>query len=153
MKKKKFTRIDFPRCGGVSVGSVWYQLGYTVFSRPGRSQGLLYKLLRYWLIQWWFVKISLQRRHALTVTDSAFSQKIDHVTILKEILNPYGNPNRITGSKVTAILLNGWCLPIGGASSGRVCACSLRSRLVLKLNDFWFYFWTSSIGLLLKNKN
>ena len=29
-----------------------------------------------------------------------------------------------------AILLNGLILPIGGASSGRVCACNLHSRLV-----------------------
>ena len=28
------------------------------------------------------------------------------------------------------ILLKGWILPFGGASLGRVCACSLRSRLV-----------------------
>ena len=28
-----------------------------------------------------------------------------------------GHPNCITGSKVTAILLNGWILPIGEASS------------------------------------
>ena len=41
------------------------------------------------------------------------------------------HPNRITGSKVTAILLNGWILPTGGASLGRVCAWSLHSRLVL----------------------
>ena len=40
------------------------------------------------------------------------------------------------GSKVTAFLLNWWILPIGGASSGRVCACSLRSRLVLKPQSF-----------------
>ena len=31
-------------------------------------------------------------------------------------------------------MLNGWTLPIGEAASGRVCACSLRSRLVLKFN-------------------
>ena len=36
---------------------------------------------------------------------------------LKEILNLKGHPNGITGSKVTAILLNGWALPIGGASA------------------------------------
>ena len=36
----------------------------------------------------------------------------------------------LSGSKVTAILLKGWILPIGGIASGRVCACSLRSRLV-----------------------
>ena len=27
---------------------------------------------------------------------------------------------------------DGWILPIGGVTSGRVCACSLRSRLVLR---------------------
>ena len=76
------------------------------------------------------MKISSRRRHALTVEDGAFRHKKDYVTIFKEILNPKEHPNRITGSKVTAILLNGWILPIGGASSGRVCSCSLRSRLV-----------------------
>ena len=30
-----------------------------------------------------------------------------------EILNLKGHQNRITGSRVTAILLNGWILPIG----------------------------------------
>jgi hypothetical protein len=60
----------------------------------------------------------------------AFSHKIDHVTIFKAILNPEGHPNPITGSKVTAILLKRLILPIGGASLGRVCVCSLRSRLV-----------------------
>ena len=59
------------------------------------------------------MKISLWRRHALTVADSAFSHKKDHVTIFKEILNQ----NRITGSKVLSILLIGWIFPIGGASS------------------------------------
>ena len=76
------------------------------------------------------MKISLRRRHTLTVADGAFSHKVTYVTIFKEILNPEVHPNRITGSKVTAILLNGWILPIGGASLGRVCSCSLRSRLV-----------------------
>ena len=44
-------------------------------------------------------------------------QSIDYFTIFKEILNPEGHPNHINGSKVTAILLNGWILPIDGASS------------------------------------
>ena len=35
----------------------------------------------------------------------------------------------ISGSKVTAILLKGWIWPTGGVASGRVFACSLRSRL------------------------
>ena len=50
------------------------------------------------------------------VEDGAFSHKIDYVTIVLEILNLEGHPNRITGSRVTAILLNGWILPFGGAS-------------------------------------
>ena len=82
------------------------------------------------------MKIYLRRRHALTVADGASSHKIDNMTIFKEILNSEGHPNRNTGSKVTAILLNWWILPIGGASSGRVCACSLRSRLVYSVNQF-----------------
>ena len=76
------------------------------------------------------MKICLRRRHALAVADGAFSHKIGYVMIVKEILNTKGHPNRITGSKVTAILMNGWILPIGGALLGRVCSCSLRSRLV-----------------------
>ena len=67
------------------------------------------------------MKISLRRRHTLTVADGAFGHKIVYVTIFKEILNPKGHPNRINGSKVTENLLNGWILPFGGASSGRVC--------------------------------
>ena len=51
------------------------------------------------------------------VEDDAFSHKIDYVTIFMEILNLKGHPNRITGLKVTAILLNGLILPIDGASS------------------------------------
>ena len=72
-------------------------------------------------------------RHTLTVEDGAFSHQIYYVTIFKEILNPEGQPNRIIGSKVTAIFPNGWILPIGGASSGSVCACILRSRLVFEI--------------------
>ena len=51
------------------------------------------------------------------VEDGAFSHKINYVTIFKAILNIEGHPNRITGSKVTATLLNGWILPIGRASA------------------------------------
>ena len=46
------------------------------------------------------------------VEDGVFSHKIDYVTIFKEILNREGHPNN--GLKVTAILMNGWILPIGG---------------------------------------
>ena len=34
-----------------------------------------------------------------------------------EILNIEGHQNRIAGSKVTAFWLNGWILPVGGASA------------------------------------
>ena len=47
----------------------------------------------------------------------AFIKKLDYVTIFKEILNFKGDLNCITGSKVTAILLDGWILVIGEASA------------------------------------
>ena len=50
--------------------------------------------------------------------------------MIKDFLNPEGHQNPISGSKVTAILLKRWIWPIGGVASGRVCVCSLRSRLV-----------------------
>ena len=46
------------------------------------------------------------------------------------------HPNRNTGSKV---LLNGWILPVGRVALERVCACSLRSRLVYKGRDIKFF--------------
>ena len=51
------------------------------------------------------MKISLQRRHAATVENGAFSHKIDMITIVKEILNLKEHQNCITGSTVTEILL------------------------------------------------
>ena len=41
-----------------------------------------------------------------------------HVIGIKDFLNPEGHQNPISGSKVTAILLKGWILPIDGASLG-----------------------------------
>ena len=38
--------------------------------------------------------------------------------MIKNFLNPERHQNPISGSKVTAILLKGWILPIGGASWG-----------------------------------
>ena len=37
--------------------------------------------------------------------------------MIKNFLNPEGHQNPISGSKVTAILLKVWILPIGGASA------------------------------------
>ena len=41
-----------------------------------------------------------------------------YVIVIKKFLNPEGHPNPISGSKVTASLLKGCILPIGGASAG-----------------------------------
>ena len=67
------------------------------------------------------------------VRNGAFSHKIDYINIFLEILNLEGNQNRITGSRVTAILLNGWIFPIGQsgeASRWRVCYQQGLPRLV-----------------------
>ena len=53
----------------------------------------------------------------LMVADGAFSHKIDYVKLFQEILNPERHPNHITGN-----FAEWWILPIGGVSSGRVCA-------------------------------
>ena len=51
------------------------------------------------------------------VEDGAFSHKMNYIAIFWEILNLKGHQYRITVSRVTTILLNGWILPIGGASA------------------------------------
>ena len=61
---------------------------------------------------------ALRCRHVQTVRDSTSSYKIDHVIVIRNFLNPEGQQNPISGSKVTAILLKGWILPICGASAG-----------------------------------
>ena len=50
------------------------------------------------------------------IENSALSHNIDYITIFLEILNLEGHQNPITGLRVTAILVNAWILPIGGAS-------------------------------------
>ena len=64
-----------------------------------------------------FPPTALRRRHAQTVRDSSSSYKIDYVIVIKTFLNPEEHQNRISGLKVTVILLKGWILPMGGASS------------------------------------
>ena len=120
-----------------------------IVSRPGRSQGLLYKQLCYWFIDSFinsvtdpFPPTALRRRHAKTVRDRSYSYKIYYIIVIKNILNPQKHQNPISGSKVTAILLKAWILPIGGVALGRVCACSLRIRLV------WNLLWNKQCLLL-----
>ena len=62
--------------------------------------------------------------------DFASRHITNYIDILSEIISLEGHQNRCIGSKVTANLLNGWILPTGGASSGLVCACSVRTKLV-----------------------
>ena len=50
------------------------------------------------------------------VEDGAFSHKVDYFTIFEWNSNCEGITNRINGSRVTAILLNGLILPTDGAS-------------------------------------
>ena len=49
--------------------------------------------------------------------------------VIKNFLNSKGNQNP-QWFKSKSVLLNGWTWPIVGVESGRVCVCSLRSRLV-----------------------
>ena len=79
-----------------------------------------------------FPPIALRRRHAQTIRDSSSSYKIDYVVVIKTFLNPEGHQNRISGLKVTAILLKGWILSIGEASSVEGLRSTGLPRLVLQ---------------------
>ena len=59
----------------VSFTSCW--LGIIMFSRPGKSQGLLYKHLCDYYLTNPLVKKSLRHCHVLMVGDGASSHKID----------------------------------------------------------------------------
>ena len=65
-----------------------------------------------------FVPTALRRRHAQTVRARYSSYETDYVIGIKNFLNPKAHQNRISGSKVTTILLKGCILTIGGASAG-----------------------------------
>ena len=54
--------------------------------------------------------------------------------MIQTFLNPEGHPNRISGSKVTAILLKGWILPIGEASSVECLRSTGLPRLISEVN-------------------
>ena len=74
------------------------------------------------------MKISLRRRHTLTMGDGPLNHKIHNVRKFYRILNLEVHPNRITGLRVTAIMLNGWSLHIGGVALGRVSPVGLRTQ-------------------------
>ena len=61
--------------------------------------------------------------------DDGFSHKIDCVTIFLEVPNLEEHPNLITGSRVTAILLNfayWWSFSSGGSAINGATPSSLR---------------------------
>ena len=72
-----------------------------------------------------------RRLHAQTVWDRSSSYKIDYVIVIKNFINHKGHQNTISGSKFTVILLKGGFFLLVELQQGRVCDCSLRSRLVL----------------------
>ena len=56
--------------------------GIRLLSDPGEARGCSTNTsVINWLTDWWFVEISLRRRHALVVKDGAFSHKIDYSLI------------------------------------------------------------------------
>ena len=65
------------------------------------------------------------------VRDSSSSYKIDYFIVINNFLNLKGHQNPIIGSKVTAVLLKGWVLPIGGASAVEGLRSTGLPRLVL----------------------
>ena len=91
-----------------------------VISRPGRSQGLLYKQPLNQLIHSFIQSLILflpQFYGAATPERLEIDLPvIKYVLVIKTFVNPKGHQNPINGSKVTAILLKGLILPVGGAS-------------------------------------
>ena len=117
-------RCYYPHLSRDSLSPVCGIFSCTFISRPGQSQGLLYKQPCHSLINSFIHSLShpfpptaLPRRHAQMGRDRASSYKIDYVIVITTFLNPKGHQNPINGSKVTAILLKGWISPIGGASA------------------------------------
>ena len=53
------------------------------------------------------------------VNNGASSHKTNYIDIVSEILSLEGHRNLSIGLKVTAILMNGWILPTGGACIGK----------------------------------
>ena len=64
--------------------------------------------------------------------------------MIKTFLNAKGHQNPINGPKVTAILLKGWILPIGGASAVEGLRSTGLPRLVFYI--VWHMPCTSAIG-------
>ena len=79
---------------------------------------------------------SVQCWHAQMVKNSATSHITNYIDIFTGNLNLEGHLYCCIGSKVTAILLNGWILPTGGVVSGRVCPAACAAGLFLNIYLF-----------------
>ena len=66
--------------------------------------------------------------------------EVDYVIVIKNFLIPEGYQNPITGSKVTAILLKGWILPIGGASVGEGLRLQPAQQACFWLISYFAYY-------------
>ena len=73
------------------------------------------------------------------VKNSAPSHKTNYIDIFSEIQNLEEHQNRCIGSKVTAILLNGWILPTSVVASGRVCPGACAAGLFLNCVARYFH--------------
>ena len=67
-----------------------------------------------------------------------------------EIINLEGHPNYITGSRVTAILLNGWILPMEVAVEG--LQSTRLPRLVFKLKVSHYILHVNCVKILSRTK-
>ena len=79
--------------GGGPLSPFEGYLSHPIFSRPGQSQGLLYKQPS--LIHQPFPPTALRCRYAQAVKDSSSSYEIDYVIVIKNSLDPEGNQNPI----------------------------------------------------------
>ena len=122
----------------VEAVEAWWIYHIILLADPGKARGCsTNNSVTNWLIKWLtnpLVPTALRRRHTQTVRDRSSSYKIDYIIGIKIFLNFKGYQNPISGSKVMAIdWRGGFCLLVE-LQRGRVCSCSLRSRLVFSIN-------------------
>ena len=114
-----------------------------MISRPGRSQGLLYKQP--------FPPTALRRRHAQMVRVSTSSYKTDYVIVIKNFLNSKGRQNPIGSSKVMPILLQGqiWFLGLLAENPRHIInQKSPRQKIQLGISDLDNFCHSVSIRVL-----
>ena len=70
------------------------------------------------------------------VIDSSSSYKIDYVIVIKNFQNLKGHQTLIIDSKVTAILMKRWILPISGASGVEGLRSTGLPRLVSNIFNY-----------------